>query len=618
MTTGKKMALLASMLLATAAVSAAEDGAAAFTPDHWDLGQAKVVEHLGRTALMGTAFLKEVSLRNGVIEVDVATTARSRSYPGVLFRVQDAGNYERVYVRPHRSPFYDDVVQYGPVFNGADSWQLYNGPGLTAALDVLPDCWNHLRIVVSGSQAQVFWNDLPEPVLAIDELARGESAGGIGLSGPLDSSAFFSNVRWTPDDGLALPPPAPREPMHGILAGWEVSAPFPAIGVDFSRYPGERITAAAWKPVTADRRGMVDVSRYYSRRSRATDCVLARTTLAAEADSLLEVDFGYSDIVTVFLNGQPLYSGSAAYQSRDRSFLGIVGYNDGLYLPLRKGDNELLLLLGETMGGWGFCFRRGREVFARDGVKKEWSVTEGLAVPEAVTYDPQADACYVSNYFNEGQEFLSKVSLAGQVIEKEWLKGLRMPTGLLVRGNTLYAVDRSGLNLIDIRGKRIVKTIPLPGVRMANDVAVDRAGNIYVSDTPAGIVFRMRGETLEPWLKGLERPNALFCEKNRLLIGQNGKLIAADLGSGTAQVLARFEAGSNIDGIEPDGAGGYWVGDHSGKLFRFSASGEKTLLLDTSNPDEKIADFAYIPGRKLLIIPTFDGNSVAAYSLEHP
>jgi ligand-binding sensor domain-containing protein len=223
---------------------------------------------------------------------------------------------------------------------------------------------------------------------------------------------------------------------------------------------------------------------------------------------------------------------------------------------------------------------------------------------------------YVSNYFNEGREFISKVSPAGEVVEREWLRGLRMPTGMLVKGNTLYAVDRSGLNVIDIRKGAVRETIPLPGVRMANDVAMDRRGNLYISDTPAGIVYRIARGRLEPWLQNLNRPNALLCEKDRLLVGQNEKLYAVDLKSKALQTLAVFEREANIDGIEADGSGGYLVGDHNGKLFRLSAEGRKTLLLDTSNPGEKIADFAFVPKLRRLVIPTFDGNSLAAYSLE--
>jgi len=94
-----------------------------------------------------------VLFRSGIIEVDIATKERTRSYPGVLFRVKDPANYERIYIRPHRSPFYDDALQCAPAFNGVDSWQLYHGIGRTAELDILPGRWNHLEIRVAGDRA---------------------------------------------------------------------------------------------------------------------------------------------------------------------------------------------------------------------------------------------------------------------------------------------------------------------------------------------------------------------------------------------------------------------------------------------------------------------------------
>jgi hypothetical protein len=376
-----------------------------FDLERWDLSSAKAVDHLDRRALTGTAFLKDVSLSSGVIEVDIATADKSRSYPGVLFRVKDASNYERVYIRPHRSPFYADAIQYAPMFNGVDSWQLYNGPGRTAALDIPPDRWNRLKIVVSGEQARVFWNGGAEPALIIDHLARGKSAGTIGLSGPADGSAFFSNFRYEIDDSLELPGLAAREPVCGAVRTWTLSTPFPTLTADFTRYPEAAfLSGLKWQAVEADESGLVDVSRYHPRVNRAGDCILAKTTLTAEADTLLRVGFGYSDVITVFLNGRPVYSGNSAYQSRDRSFLGIVGWFDNLFLPLEKGTNELLIQVGESSGGWAFCFRKEDDVCHPESVAQAWVVKGPVSMPEAVVYDPSRDVCYVSNYFHEGRE----------------------------------------------------------------------------------------------------------------------------------------------------------------------------------------------------------------------
>jgi hypothetical protein len=74
-----------------------------FGPDRWDLKNAKAVDFLGRKAIMGAAFLKDVQFQNGTIEVDIAaSTDRARSYPGIVFRGQPNQDWERVYIRPLR------------------------------------------------------------------------------------------------------------------------------------------------------------------------------------------------------------------------------------------------------------------------------------------------------------------------------------------------------------------------------------------------------------------------------------------------------------------------------------------------------------------------------------
>ena len=92
-----------------------------FTPDRWDLTHARVVEHLGRQSLVGTAFLRDAAFENGVIEVDVAMTGGTRGYPGVLFRILSDEEHERIYLRPHRAPFYADAVQYVAAFHGVEN-----------------------------------------------------------------------------------------------------------------------------------------------------------------------------------------------------------------------------------------------------------------------------------------------------------------------------------------------------------------------------------------------------------------------------------------------------------------------------------------------------------------
>ena len=58
-----------------------------FESEQWNLANADISEHLGRKALQGTAFLKDVEFDNGIIETDICITGE-RSYPGINFRIQ--------------------------------------------------------------------------------------------------------------------------------------------------------------------------------------------------------------------------------------------------------------------------------------------------------------------------------------------------------------------------------------------------------------------------------------------------------------------------------------------------------------------------------------------------
>jgi hypothetical protein len=65
------------------------------------------------------------------------------------------------------------------------------------------------------------------------------------------------------------------------------------------------------------------------------------------------MELGFSDRAVVYLNGRALFRGSDTYRSRDYRFLGSIGWFDTVFLDLREGDNELVVAVSETLGGWG-------------------------------------------------------------------------------------------------------------------------------------------------------------------------------------------------------------------------------------------------------------------------
>jgi sugar lactone lactonase YvrE len=616
-------ALSASLVSGVATASEAPDGAIPFDSDRWVLAGAARSEHLGRDALAGFAYLEDVDLAGGVIEVDLAVTG-ARSYPGIIFRMQSQGNYERFYFRPHRAGLYPDALQYVPVFNGIAGWQLYNGAGFTSGGTIPTDEWVTLRLEFGGEQARVFVGEADEPALVVPRLLHGKTGGSVGLSGPRDGTAYFSNFRYRADGGLVFSPVVEPETPPGTITSWRISQPFRMGEIDMERYPTAEETAGIeWRDVTADPSGLVDVARYTGRLGRGTDCVFARTVLSAERATVKEIRFGYSDAVTVFFNGELLFAGSSAYRQRDPSFLGIIGLNDAVYLPLKEGDNELLLMVAESFGGWGFMARDGRAVFLGDQVNRLWETADDFRTPETVLHDASRDVLYVSNFdaFNVGPapaQSISKLSMDGKVLEAEWVGELRNPTGMAIFDDRLFVVERASVAEIEIDSGEVVERHAVPRGRLLNDIAIDSEGRIYVSDSGAGVIYRLVDGEAEAWAAGdeIDRPNGLHVDGGRLIVGNNGDstLKSVDLVDGTIRTIARFGPGV-IDGVETDGDGNYLVSLFEGKLYRVDPSGGLDKLVDTTGPGDYIANFDYVPERGLVVAPTFTGNRVMTYDL---
>ena len=340
----------------------------------WNLqGQAKPVEYQGRRSLFvdgGGAILNDFEMRDGVIDVDVATPA-TRGFFGIQFRI-DGNNCEWVYLRQHKSGA-PDAMQYTPVLNTGLNWQIYNGPGFTGAVDIPKDVWFHLRLEVAGAQAKFYVKDMEKPALVMNDLKGGVQKGQVALA-VLTGATYFSNfeVRTTPDVTYERhPPPMPA----GTLTKWAVSPAFDALSRNLERplSAGES-EAIHWQEVEAESPGFVVLYRYreapHPRVTFANDfskrlepqpgmkVLYARTTIDSDREQVKRLELGYSDDVSVFLNGRILYRGRSAQNFRDPAFLGIINpENDAVYLPLKKGRNELMLAVSELGGGWGFICR---------------------------------------------------------------------------------------------------------------------------------------------------------------------------------------------------------------------------------------------------------------------
>lgn len=261
-----------------------------------------------------------------------------------------------------------------------------------------------------------------------------------------------------------------------------------------------------------------------------------------------------------------------------------------------------------------------------------WQAT-AFETPESVVYDSKNDVLYVSNINGkpmdaDGNGYISTLSLTGEVIEQHWVTGLDAPKGMAIVGNNLYVADINKLIVIDIPTKTISQRHLAVDAKFLNDVAADEGGNIYVSGFLTSTIYRLTGSSFNIWLKNeqLEVPNGLLVEGNQLLIGSwgvmtdgfattvPGHLKTVDIASKTITSLGDQTPAGNLDGLEPDGNGNYFVTDWlNGKLLHIQPSGISTNLLELGQGS---ADQAVLLDKGLILIPMMLDGNVSAFQIK--
>ena len=110
---------------------------------------------------------------------------------------------------------------------------------------------------------------------------------------------------------------------------------------------------AGWPRGGAEGHGVV-IGGGHVQRPAPSAAILARQLVVSDRARAIRLRLGWSDFVTVFVNGRPLFAGDAHYSFDQPRQEGLIGLHQAtLWLPLERGANEVLFALGDSFGGWG-------------------------------------------------------------------------------------------------------------------------------------------------------------------------------------------------------------------------------------------------------------------------
>ena len=249
---------------------------------------------------------------------------------------------------------------------------------------------------------------------------------------------------------------------------------------------------------------------------------------------------------------------------------------------------------------------------------KVWTTTSGLKTPESALFDAKSNKIYVTNIdgdasTRDGNGFISVLNVDGKMDKLKWVTGLNAPKGQAIYNGNLYVADIDELVIISIKEAKINHRIKVKNAKFLNDVTASENGTVFVTDMQDNKIYAYADGKLKLWLedKRISNPNGLWAEKGKLYIG-TGQILQADIQSKEIKVLV--EKCGGIDGLERMENGQFVYSNWEGRIF-VTKDGESIKLLETVGK-QNTADIDFVPGKNLVLVPTFLANSLEAYELK--
>lgn len=186
---------------------------------------------------------------------------------------------------------------------------------------------------------------------------------------------------------------------------------------------------------------------------------------------------------------------------------------------------------------------------------------------EAVEYDPSGNRWFVSN----GSSLLVT---SDQGASWSFFGEAQASHGMEVMGGVLYAIGSNVIRAYDLSNAQQLGVLVIPGVGFLNGMGSDGNGLLVVSDFSSGRLYKVDAADPASMSHSIlagdfgETPNGVVvdAENNRAIVvcwGFSAPILAVDLESGEVSTVVENTGLGNLDGIDNDGQGGYYVSSWS-------------------------------------------------------
>lgn len=240
---------------------------------------------------------------------------------------------------------------------------------------------------------------------------------------------------------------------------------------------------------------------------------------------------------------------------------------------------------------------------------------------ESVEYDPINNRFLVSNGSN-----IVVVDDAGEPVS---LFGTSATAshGMEVMGSNLFVIDGSVIRAYDLTSGEQNASITIAGAQFLNGMACDDDHRIWVTDFSAKKIYEIDFTELsnptytQVVSNTVTTPNGIcYDESNNRLVfvnwGSNAKIKAVDLETYTLSTLVENTGIGNIDGIDNDSYGNYYISSWTpNRITRYNSDFSVSEII-TSSDLSSPADICYAESIDKIAIPNSGNNTVKIIAFE--